>query len=264
MASVLSRFTRKKDDGVLSRSELKKLQSYPRYTPVETTLCGNRVYSNDACTLIGDVRGLIYKGVYRFNTSVDKPVIVDCGANVGISVIYFKRLYRHAVIRAFEPDPVLYSCLEKNVTSFAFADVRVEQKAVWIDNGGVSFKMEGGHSGTIVKAGETGEQVVTVPTIRLKDVLDSCSRIDMLKVDIEGAENTVIFDCGESLSRCSHVFIEYHSGQDEQQKLHGILELFESLGFRYHIQEAFTRRQPFVDRNCLVGMDMQLNLYFYK
>ena len=83
-------------------------------------------------------------------------------------------------------------------------------------------------------------------------------------MDIEGAENDVIIDCGNDLKRCDYIFVEYHSQERSDQKLHDLLALLANLGFRYHIQDAFVRKRPFVDRNTMVGMDLQLNLYFYK
>ena len=86
----------------------------------------------------------------------------------------------------------------------------------------------------------------------------------MLKMAIEGDENEVLFDCTDELNLCDNIFVEYHSIASKGQKLHDILELFSNMGFRYHIQEAFVRKRPFVDKDLMLGMDLQLNLYFWK
>jgi hypothetical protein len=136
------------------------------------------------------------------------------------------------------------------------------QAAVWIDEDGINFRTEGGHSGRISDSDD--ENVISVPTVRLRNILESIDAIDMLKIDIEGAEAEVLEDCGALLDKCTHVFIEYHSRKDKKQKLQDILKLFSDMGFRYHLHEAFVRKHPFIDTNCMIDMDLQLNLFFKK
>lgn len=252
---------------ILGKRQYRKLKSVPRYTPTVTKIFNNELYANDACTLLADLQGILLDGVYEFESSSDKPIIIDCGSNIGISVIYFKKYFPNSLIYAFEPDPDLFTLLNKNIINFNLKGVIPEQKAIWINNSGISFKQEGGHSGTIVsnlKNEEDESTLITVSSVKLRSFLRKFDRIDMLKMDIEGAENEVILDCESDLKRCDHIFIEYHSPEDSSQKLHYLLALLSGLGFRYHIQEAFVRKRPFVDRDTMVGMDLQLNLYFYK
>src|SRR6266487_3582389 len=42
---------------------------------------------------------------YRFTADTSAPFILDCGSNIGVSVVYFKTLYPQAKIIAFEPSP---------------------------------------------------------------------------------------------------------------------------------------------------------------
>ncbi len=249
---------------ILDQNELKRLRGLPRYTPTDSKIFGVDIKINDACTLIGDVRGILQSGVYEFKSDLDKPIIIDCGSNVGISIIYFKQLYPEATVFGFEPDPGLFRNLRFNVDSFGFRDVTLSQSAIWVDDKGITFKREGGHSGAIYEGGYSGDDVVKVSTTHLADMLASMDNISMLKMDIEGAENEVIFDCSDQLSKCDHIFIEYHSRADKPQKLHDILRLLSGKGFRYHIHDAYTRKKPFIDNDCMVGMDLQLNLFFKK
>ena len=128
---------------------------------------------------------------------------------------------------------------------------------------GINFRAEGGHSGRISES-DADENIISVPTVKLRNILENFDVIDMLKMDIEGAEADVLFDCGALLDKCTHAFIEYHSRSDKDQQLHDILKLFSDMGFRYHVQEAFVRKRPFIDTNCMIDMDLQLNLFFKK
>ena len=49
--------------------------------------------------------------IYKFESNKSHPVIFDCGANIGISTIYFKTIYPNAIVHAFEPDANLFEIL---------------------------------------------------------------------------------------------------------------------------------------------------------
>src|ERR1035437_596152 len=52
---------------------------------------------------------------YYFKSDTDEPIIIDCGANIGMATLYFNFIYPKANIFSFEPDPNTYALLEKNV-----------------------------------------------------------------------------------------------------------------------------------------------------
>ena len=54
--------------------------------------------------LLHTYRELFCKEMYQFNSLSDEPVILDCGSNIGLSVLYFKTIYPKAKVWAFEPD----------------------------------------------------------------------------------------------------------------------------------------------------------------
>ena len=67
----------------------------------------------------------------------------------------------------------------------------VEAKVVWINEDGVTFtdnKDDSGHIDSTLDGG------IEVPSIRLKDVIEG-EQIQLLKLDVEGAEFTVLEDC---------------------------------------------------------------------
>ena len=58
---------------------------------------------------------IFMRQVYFFRSDSDSPVIVDCGANLGLATLYFRTLYPRSVVEAFEPDPVTFKILEENI-----------------------------------------------------------------------------------------------------------------------------------------------------
>src|SRR5205807_10175494 len=125
----------------------------------------------------------------------------------------------------------------------------------------LSFVPEGGASGHIACSSDSGRSL-RVTAVRLKTRLQD--EIDLLKMDIEGAEYEVLDDCREELKNVKNLFVEYHSRADLPQRLSSLLQILSDAGFRYHIREAFTSSHPFLRRARLGGMDLQLNIFCFR
>lgn len=245
-------------DKIKDKIEKKRIERLPRYTVGTTKLLGKKIEFVDACTYILGLKHIFEKEIYSFTSLSKQSVIIDCGSNIGLSILYFNKIYPDARIIGFEPDPAIYSVLVKNVKSFDCKYVELHNQAVWVTNGSIDFQIEGGFSGRIPKNGDTS-RIVTTPCVRLNDYLDD--KIDFLKIDIEGAESKVLLDCKDRLKNVKNIFIEYHSHISEEQNLHELLQILSEAGFRYHLHEAFTRSRPFVDSNLMLGMDLQLDIF---
>ncbi|MDJ1502180.1 FkbM family methyltransferase [Xanthocytophaga agilis] len=243
-------------------TEEERLRILPRYIPTTTDFQGSKFKLADAPTFLGGRSEIFEKGIYEFKASSNQPFIIDCGANIGLSVTYFKKLYPDAYIIAFEPDNIICSILQQNINSFGFNTIQVYQEAIWTENGFIEFQVEGGFSGRIPKPGDE-TRLVKVKSRRLKDLLID-KKVDFLKVDIEGAEYEVLMDCKDVLQNVENIFIEYHSHITESQKLDKILSILSENGFRYHIHEAYTRPRPYVQRELMLGMDLQLDIFGYR
>lgn len=238
-----------------------RLKALPRYVPTTTEFLGHEFHLVDAVTFLDGVYEIFERRVYEFSARTSEPLIVDCGANIGLSVIYFKVLYPQSKIIAYEADPAIFEVLKKNIQTFDFSDVILENKAVWRSDGKLSFMQEGGFSGRIAKEGDE-RTLIEVNTARLKDTLRQ--DVDFLKIDIEGAETAVIKDCADELRRVNWLFVEYHSHIKEDQNLHELLAVLYEAGFRYHIKEAYTAQFPFKERLAMMGMDLQLNIFAFR
>ncbi len=233
-----------------------------RFTPYTYTFRNHKLYVHDYKSYLLGKNELFREQVYKFSAAKTNPYIIDCGANIGMSIIYFKSLYPNAEIIAFEADPHIYSFLEKNVQSFNLQNVTLVNKAVWNANDEtLSFLAEGGAGGRLQEKSDQFK-FIDIKTARLKDYLTR--EIDFLKIDIEGAEYKVLNDCKDNLHMVKHLFIEYHSMVNDPQNLHLILQVAADAGFRYHIKEAYTTPFPFVERKPNFGMDLQLNIFCYR
>ncbi len=74
-------------------------------------------------SLLNALLELYGKNVYYFSSDFKDPVILDIGANVGDTALYFKWLFPDAWVYAFEPNPGAYNLLVKNVQENNFKNV---------------------------------------------------------------------------------------------------------------------------------------------
>ena len=120
--------------------------------------------------------------------------IIDLGANIGLSVFFFIKKFPDARIVAVEPDAVNFSIMEKNLEKFS-KSVSLLQAAIWPTDGEVSLVEEDDDHTSLGAWGyrtETSKdnsalsvKAVSIPTIMKQYDMDF---VDILKVDIEGAE----------------------------------------------------------------------------
>lgn len=205
---------------------------------------------------------LFEEEIYRFDSPTTAPLIVDCGANIGMSVVYFKMLYPGSRIIAFEPDEENFKMLEANCRSNHFTDIDLRKSAVWIHNDWLSFSADGTQGSTIA-SGENGTNTVKVKSERLADLLKE-NKVDFLKIDIEGAELDVVKDCSPYFGNVTNLFVEYHGKATDTNKLTEILALLQP-HFKVYIKLATDNLvHPFVQKSTGHAFDVQLNIFCYR
>lgn len=243
-------------------SAFRRLRELPPFTPAATDLLGQRLDLVDGRSFEATFHEIFEKEIYRFETAKAEPLIIDGGANIGLSVIYFKRLYPRSRIIAFEPDPAIFAVLKNNCMNFGLNDVELVDKALWTSDTTLKFRREGGEGGRI--AGKLdGTNLIEVHTRRLKDYLE-VQPVELLKLDIEGAETEVLRDCKNQLSNVRFLFVEYHSFAGSSQTLHELTSILHAAGFRLHMQILEPSHQPFINRKINSGMDLQANIFGYR
>jgi FkbM family methyltransferase len=154
-------------------------------------------------------------------------LIVDCGANVGYSSFYFLERYPDAHVIAIEPDDDNFRMLEKNLAPYQ-GRVHLIKAGVWSDKVGLVIcrgDYRDGRSWAIQvresKPGETPDLLA----VDLSTVLQESgfSAIDLLKMDIEGAEAVVFSKNHEGwLEKVNNMVIEVHGVECEKILLNAV------------------------------------------
>lgn len=241
----------------LKKIEIHRIYNLPPITPTTTWLISKDFKIPDPPSFVSTYGSYFNKQYFKFKCTKPSPYIIDGGANIGVSVHYWKKLYPNSRIIAFEPDPSLFSILEQNCKTLG--NIALKNEALWIENTKLDFSPNGADGGHLSDLSATRNSIITAKCIPLKDYL--CEPVDLLKLDIEGAEGAVIADCADSLHQIHFIFVEYHSFVNNAQHLGQLLNTLEQAGFRLHITINKSAEQPFINLPVSNQKDMRLNIY---
>lgn len=251
----------------LSAGDQERVERAQRFEPFSVAVQKQPFWLSDAASFAKMVQEIFVNKAYEFDCSTKEPLIVDCGANIGISTLFFKTLYPSSRVSAFEADPFIFGLLAKNMKAFGLDDVELVNKAVWTSEGSLRFHSDKSWGGRVVDTHINTDGTITVEATRLKshlhDLLSNHEHIHFLKIDIEGAETEVLLDIKETLPRVQRLFFEFHSFKAAEQKLDRLLSMLTANGFRYYIKEASRLNSPFITE--LGGdMDLQLDVFAWR
>ena len=219
------------------RHACRRAAAVPRFTPGRIRLMNYDLRYADLLTVCPQWEDLFVRGALRFASRHPAPRILDCGANIGLATLYFKRLYPQARITAYEADPALHALLADNLQRNGAADVKAVNAAVWTANGTVDFRCEGADSGTISQfAGDLQGTTQKVPSVRLRSLLET-EPVDLLKLDIEGAELDVLTDCRDALQAVDAMLIDLHEFDPRRRTTFEVLDNLAQAGFTYSLDD---------------------------
>lgn len=189
---------------------------------------------------------------YAFETSNKTPLIIDCGSNFGMAVLFFKKYYPGSKITAFEPHAETFALLKDNVERNGLAeDVALINAALNNLAGAAVFYSDLDKTTTTgmsltTRLHEKGKRIreETVASVLLSEYING--EVDLLKMDIEGTETAALRELAErsKLGPVKEMVIEYHYDKgNPENDLAGLLALLKGEGFRYVIHA--TQKPPY-------------------
>ena len=202
-----------------------------------------------------------YRDVLIFKTkSYEPPIpdflprtIVDAGAHIGMASILFALKYPNARIVAIEPEPSNFARLVRNVAPYK--TITPIQAALWREDGEVTLGASTAHpkgAFQIVDKGRQRVRAITMDTVMREGGIDS---IDLLKMDIEGAEVEVFESCAW-IKKVQVIAVELHD-----RVRPGCSSLVKSAARELHCDEqgeiTFSSRPP-AEQGYLVSADLLL------
>jgi FkbM family methyltransferase len=160
--------------------------------------------------------------------------IVDVGANVGYSLIYWTSRFPFATIDAFEPHPGHLEILRRSLRMNRIDErIRLHSVAVGIAKG-TSELVDAGTASAVandnaaLRRADFGRFQVDVV-----DFFDSVNgiRIDLLKLDCEGAEYSIVMDPRFGDLDVSNLVMEWHATQEHPQAQYDLAMHLRDLGW---------------------------------
>ncbi len=148
----------------------------------------------------------------------DPRVIVDAGANIGLTSLYFLHRYPKARVIALEPDPENYELAELNLRPFKDR-CELLNAALWSHDTMLALergKFRDGRHWASQVVPVNGKSEIAVPAYSVTSLMNryNLRHLDILKIDIEGAES-VVFGDGETdfLRRTANCAVECHDAK---------------------------------------------------
>ncbi|WP_303317392.1 FkbM family methyltransferase [Flavivirga abyssicola] len=152
---------------------------------------------------------------YNLNYYIDPKIIIDCGANIGLSSVFFKNKFPDAKIIAIEPEQSNFELLEKNTKNYN--NVFCINSGIWNKSTNLKIKSNSANwDFTVEEVDYKNED--TIPAISIKNIMDDydIKQIDILKIDIEGSEKELFEEDYEYwMQRTKVLIIELHDGLRE-------------------------------------------------
>lgn len=153
----------------------------------------------------------------------DSPVILDCGGHIGTFAMFIKSVLPNAKIWSLEPVPANQDLFRKNMALNQLNDVILVPFALYgssgrfyIDLGGKQFDAV-----NITTVKPTHSEYIQIEALTLQQVLqeNNLQIIDLLKMDIEGAEYNIFEHSLDTLNNSVRKLImEFHPAGDKQKR----------------------------------------------
>ena len=142
----------------------------------------------------------------------ESSVVVDAGANIGAFTVYAAMIAKQGRVCVFEPDPTNHAQLKKNVELNKLENVTLFQDALAARNETRELFLSKRNKGasSMFHGGGKSHQINCVA---FGDVFEHCGidHIDVLKVDVEGAEYEILFSgSDEVFKRIDQITLEFH------------------------------------------------------
>ncbi len=158
-------------------------------------------------------RQVLQECQYDFALPASPRHIVDAGANIGLTAVFFANKYPKSEIIAIEPEESNFRILRENVKPYP--NVHPVLGALWKRECElVLIDPDSGHHGfqTTDVGASTPRREARVQAFTVESLMKRMNwdRVDLLKVDIEGAEKEVFEACDSWISRVGACMVEVH------------------------------------------------------
>lgn len=153
----------------------------------------------------------------------DSPVILDCGGHIGSFTLLVKSLVPNAQITAMEPVPDNQKLFIENITLNNFQGITLVPFALYGQSGTFYIDLAGKQfdAVNVTSVKPQHSEYITINALTLDEVVSQnhLEKIDLLKMDIEGAEYNIFTHSLEALSKhVARLIMEFHPAGDTAKR----------------------------------------------
>ena len=203
---------------------------------------------------------LISNYIYHFNTwepSITQYIVesledlkgrsfVDIGANLGYFSVLVSKMNPESMVYSYEPMPLLYSSLKRNIEINSLSNIVTEQSAISNKIGSLEIfeghPMNSGNCG-VHKNAESKDGIHVKSILLLSEISKMKYQPRIIKIDTEGSEDRILFQLDELIHRLPkdiEFLVEINPQLIGKQKANDILEQFLDFGFNaYEIENSY-------------------------
>ena len=178
-------------------------------------------------------------------------IVLDLGSNYGYHTIDLAKIVGDTgKIYAFEANPLTYTLLQNNLDLNRIKNVVTFNYAAYSANSTVSFKSlyktdddNLGHSHIVTSA---GAGTISIPAVRLDDVLNDVSQINVIKMDIEGAELPAVYGAKRLITNSPNLTIVaewYPEMLSKHGDIQEFINFFRKQGYKFAVLENTSLRE---------------------
>lgn len=175
-------------------------------------------------------RSQYMKSVYQLEKVELKngDVVVDCGANVGDLLLYFKTLNIKAHYIGFEPSPSEFRCLMQNAP-----DSDLHNFGLWNEDSSLNFYVSSDGADSSFIMPKRYDEIIKISTKRLDEIISPHLMIKLLKLEAEGAEPEAIKGAENILQNIEYISADlgFERGVSEESTLAPVVNFLLERGF---------------------------------
>jgi FkbM family methyltransferase len=173
-----------------------------------------------------------------YGAVADGAVILDLGANIGTFSVYAATSARNVTIYAYEPMPDFYRLMQQNILlNELTAVVKCFNACVAGQSGARDLVVDGADvffPTLVAPADDPTARKISVDCTTLAEILDSnaLERIDLLKMDCEGAEYEILYNTPvHYYERIDEIRMEYHDLPDDRHNAAAVADFLRGVGY---------------------------------
>jgi len=185
------------------------VRTHPRHVPGTVTVDGTTLHFADLHRFYRQCMRIFKSGLYAFQSKAATPLIIECGAGIGIASLYFAAHVPGARIEAYEADPALADILAGNLRNWGATAV-------------------GAHRVTVCAGAADASGA---PSIRLRDLIQG-RLVELVSIDLAGLECDLLADCDGALGSVDKMIVRFHKPAKEANRMGDVIDILERNGFR--------------------------------